>query len=124
MACKSTSAKDSQVSSNLELTDHSGDHHSSIPDGNNSTTSSAPQPLAPHSKAGQWLADQAEKAAELGHSYCDGVVDWGLRLLRDTFPMPCMVVKRRSALRVRLIWHGFAQPVGKPRAVQTCEVAL
>ena len=126
VACRLISAKDCQASSDLDKRDHSRTQPSSSADGSKSSACSAgvPQPVALYGRALQWLADQAQRATELGHSYIDGMVDRGLRLLRESIPVPCMVVRRRSALRVRLHWHGFAQPVGKPRAVQTCEVYL
>ena len=124
--CRSSSGSNSQALSNLELSVHTLSHHSSTADGYKAAASSAstPQPSKPYSRALQWLADRAETTAALGHSHVDGLVDRGLRSLRECVPMPCFVVRRRSALRVRLHWHGFTQPVAKPRAVQTCEVYL
>ena len=101
-------------------------HKSTAASGSTSTAYSAstPQPNPPDRNALRWLGAQREGAAELGSTYLNDLVDRGLRLLREYVPMPCMVVRRRSALRVRLHWHGFAQPVAKPRAVQTCELML
>ena len=124
--CRSSSGSPSQADCNLELREHSLGDHSCSTDGSEAAASSAstPQPITRYSRALQWLADRAEKAASLGHDHIDGLVDRGLRSLRECVPVPCFVVRRRSALRVRLHWHGFTQPVVKPRAVQTCEVYL
>ncbi|CAL5227225.1 g10146 [Coccomyxa viridis] len=123
---RSSSGSPSQADCNLEVRERSLGNNSSSIDGSKAAASSAdtPRPITRYSRALQWLANRAEKAAALGHDHTDGLVDRGLKSLRECVPVPCFVVRRRSALRVRLHWHGFTQPVVKPRAVQTCEVYL
>ena len=72
----------------------------------------------------QWAADRAGRIAERSRARLDLLMDQGMNLLCRTMPLPCMEVSRRSALRMRIQWHGFTWPPVKPEVPQTCEVYL
>ena len=80
--------------------------------------------LHPCNSLTQWAADRAGQIAEHSRVRLDVLTDQGMSLLRRTIPLPCMEVSRRSALRMRVQWHGFTWPPVKPEVLQTCEVYL
>ena len=80
--------------------------------------------VRPYSKILQWVAARAESAAELGCCWAKQLLDQVLSFLHGSIPMPRMEVRRRSALRVRLRWHGFTHPAGRLQPKQTCELYL
>ena len=84
----------------------------------------AAQQVHPYSRILQWIAARAESAAELGCCRAKELLDQGLSFLHGSIPMPRMEVRRRSALRVRLRWHGFSHPAGRLQPNQTCELYL
>ena len=100
------------------------DSHSSSGTALEQGASIAAPTLHARSSLTQWAADRAGQIAEHSRARLDLLTDQGMGLLRRTVPLPCMEVSRRSALRMRVQWHGLTWPQGKPEVLQTCEVYL
>ena len=103
--------------------DLQGSHSSSSTALEQGTSIAAPA-LHSCNSLGQWAADRAGRIAEHSRARLDLLTDQGMGLLRRTVPLPCMEVSRRSALRMRVHWHGLTWPPVKPEVLQTCEVYL
>ena len=86
--------------------------------------SKAAPTLHPCNSPARWAADRAGQVAKHSRARLDLLMDQGMNILHRTMPMPCMEVSRRSALRMRVQWHGFTWPPVKPQVLQTCEVYL
>ena len=100
------------------------DSHSSSSTALEQGASIAAPTLHSRSSLTQTAADRAGQIAEHSRARLDLLTDQGMSLLRRTMPLPCMEVSRRSALRMRVQWHGFTWPPVKPEVLRTCEVYL
>lgn len=107
----------------MKQRDLQGSHSSSSTALEEGASIAAPS-LHPCTSLALWASDRAGQIAEHSRARLDLMADQGMSLLRRTMPLPCMEVSRRSALRMRVQWHGLTWPPVKPEVLQTCEVYL
>ncbi|CAK0757542.1 hypothetical protein CVIRNUC_002548 [Coccomyxa viridis] len=107
----------------MKQRDLQGSHSSSSTALEEGASIAAPS-LHPCTSLALWASDGAGQIAEHSRARLDLMADQGMSLLRRTMPLPCMEVSRRSALRMRVQWHGLTWPPVKPEVLQTCEVYL